>query len=66
MSETVPKRLRGIARELVPAELGNPPPHIRTVDRLIRRGKLTAYRLGSRVYVTVDSIDKLVAGETAS
>ena len=37
--------------------------HLRTVDRLIKAGKLKGVRIGSRAFVVADSVDQLIAGD---
>jgi hypothetical protein len=36
--------------------------NLRTVDRLIRRGKIRGVKIGSRMMIVDDSIDTLIAG----
>jgi excisionase family DNA binding protein len=59
-------RPAGISREKAAAKLGDPPIHLRTIDRLIKRGKLKAYRVGSRVFVLTDSIDEYLEREAVA
>lgn len=35
--------------------------HLTTVDRLVKRGKLRAVKIGSRKMITADSVDELLA-----
>jgi excisionase family DNA binding protein len=59
-TETTNERPAGVSREKAARLIADPPLHLRTIDRMIRSGKLTAFRAGTRVLITVASIDELV------
>jgi excisionase family DNA binding protein len=50
----------GVSRDRAAELLGDPPISPRTVDRMLRDGRLRGYRVGSRVFVYNDSIDEMV------
>jgi excisionase family DNA binding protein len=58
-----PEKPVGLTRTQTAQRLGC---HERSVDRLIREGRLKVYRIGVRVLVTTVSIERFVAGETAA
>jgi excisionase family DNA binding protein len=35
--------------------------HLRTVDRLIKAGKIRSVKVGSRAFVVADSVDQFIA-----
>jgi excisionase family DNA binding protein len=50
----------GVSRDRAAELLGDPPISPRTVDRMLRDGRLRGYRVGSRVFVYNDRIDEMV------
>ena len=38
--------------------------HLRTLDRLVKAGKLKGVKVGSRAFVVADSVDQLITGDS--
>ena len=61
LSEKITRGPVGLSRDDTRDRLGVK--NTRTIDRLIRDGKLKAFRVGSRVMVFTDSIDEYLKRE---
>jgi excisionase family DNA binding protein len=59
----IEKQAQLIAREEAAARLRV---HLRTVDRAAKRGELRSVHVGRRSMIAADSVEALIAGETAS